>query len=155
MKISSADLMSEVKNFITRHGTFLAGIEAKHGLPPYLLYAVGSRETDLSSYYESHPGDGGHGHGPWQLDDRSHTITAKTTIVTYADIAGQMLHDLLAHFHGDLKSALSAYNAGVGGAERGLRETGNSDQHTTGGDYGQDVQDRAFHIQDLMTKIQN
>src|SRR5258708_13007329 len=40
--------------------------ELAHGLPKMLLFAVGSRETDLTNEV----GDNGHGHGVWQLDDR-------------------------------------------------------------------------------------
>ena len=38
-----------------------------------------------------------------------------------------------------LKFALSAYNAGAGGAWSGYREEGDSDARTTGRDYGRDV----------------
>ena len=48
---------------------FIHQAELACGLPRMLLFAAGSRETNLTSEV----GDFGHGHGVWQLDDRSHT----------------------------------------------------------------------------------
>jgi hypothetical protein len=47
---------------------FIHRTELARGLPRMLLFAVGSRETNLTNEV----GDSGHGHGVWQLDDRSH-----------------------------------------------------------------------------------
>jgi len=48
---------------------FIHQAELARGLPRMLLFAVGSREANLANEV----GDFGHGHGIWQLDDRSHT----------------------------------------------------------------------------------
>ena len=45
---------------------FIHQTELARGLPRMLLFAVGSRETNLTNEV----GDFGHGHGVWQLDDR-------------------------------------------------------------------------------------
>jgi hypothetical protein len=147
MKVSILELLNEVDAFYQRHPGVVNAAEAKHKLPHRLLYAVGSRETNLAEHWEQTPGDGGHGHGTWQLDDRSHKIPSPFPMALQADMAAQLLSDLIAHFKGNVKSAVSAYNAGVGGAERGLRATNNSDQFTTGHDYGQDTLERLRYIQ--------
>src|SRR5262249_36675913 len=42
--------------------------EKRHNLPPGLLLAIASRETDMQDIV----GDAGHGRGLFQIDDRSH-----------------------------------------------------------------------------------
>ena len=103
-------------------------VEAQHGLPRNLLLAVGSRETNLTNEV----GDGGHGHGVWQLDDRSHTIAPgfDADVHQQAEAAARMLQELHQRF-GDWRKALNAYNSG--------RPT---DESTTGGNYGPDVLQR-------------
>lgn len=49
---------------------FITEINDSCGLATNLLYAVGSRETNLMNEV----GDGGHGHGLFRLDNRSHAI---------------------------------------------------------------------------------
>lgn len=147
MKITGDELLAEVDAFYRRHPGMVNAAEAKHKLPPRTLYALGSRETNLSAHFEQTPGDGGHGHGTWQLDDRSHKIPKPFPMDMQCDMAAALIASLIAHFKGNVKAAFSAYNAGIGGAERGLRETGNSDQYTTGRDYGQDTLDRLHFIQ--------
>jgi len=146
MKITGPELLAEVDAFYKRHPGVVNVAEAKHKLPSRILYAVGSRETNLAEHWEQTPGDGGHGHGTWQLDDRSHQIPAPFPIELQADMAAELLAGLIAHFKGNVKSALSAYNAGVGGADSGIRH-GNSDLFTTGKDYGQDCLDRMHYVQ--------
>lgn len=138
MRITPTALAAEVQAFDLRHPGVVAAAEIRHGLPKHLLHAVGSRETNLSAYYETHPGDGGHGRGTFQLDDRSHTIPSPFPVTTQADVAASMLHNLIQTFSGNLKSACSAYNAGVTGARNGIAQ-GDSDLFTTGHDYGADV----------------
>lgn len=146
MKIDGNELLTQVDAFFKRHPHVTDVAENKHRIPHHLLYAVGSRETNLSEHYEQTPGDGGHGHGTWQLDDRSHTIPKPFPIELQADMAAALLASLIAHFRGNLKSALSAYNAGVGGAEHGLIQHNDSDFGTTGHNYGQDTLDRLHYI---------
>lgn len=107
-----------------------------YGLPPYLLHAVGSRETNLTNEI----GDGGHGHGIFQLDNRSHTIPPgfDSDITMQAVTAAAMLSALYQRY-GDWTSACNAYNSGS-------PLTAN----TAGGDYGPDVMARqAFLLQQL------
>jgi hypothetical protein len=120
---------------------------AAEGLPFSLVLAVASRETNVKNI----AGDGGHGCGPMQLDNRSHHIPADwpqdpTEVVR---LCCELLKDLHTWAHAQYlgvtanwwKIALSAYNAGQRNAARGAAR-GDSDRYTTGADYGRDVQAR-------------
>ena len=81
-------------------------------------------------------GDHGHGHGIWQLDDRSHRIPPgfDRNPEQQARTAAEMLHNLHNRFH-SWEQALNAYNSGRPDAT-----------HTTGHNYGPDVLNRLHHI---------
>lgn len=121
-------------NRARRDWPWIRDVEDHFGLPHGLLHAVGSRETGLRNIV----GDRGHGHGVWQLDDRSHPIPPgfDGNVRAQADVAGQMLHDLGQRFHGDWRRALNTYNSGQPG-----------DRGTTGHNYGPDVLRRLAVIQ--------
>lgn len=109
---------------------FLTDLETSYGLPPFLLFAAGSRETNLDpAYAQGSTGDGGHGHGVWQLDDRWHVIPEgfDTDPRAQALTAAEQLASLRAAWGGWLE-ALNAYNSGSPLTAK-----------TTGGDYGPDV----------------
>jgi hypothetical protein len=69
MRILPRDLRAE---YLHAKATwpFVTEVNDAHSMPRSLLFAVGSRETNLRNVV----GDGGHGHGVFQLDDRSHQI---------------------------------------------------------------------------------
>jgi hypothetical protein len=111
-------------------------------------------------------GDGGHGRGLFQIDDRSHTTFlrqqgANTPGGKPAVPAAAKYAAGLVRFNFDfgvkngvperdrLKFALSAYNAGAGGALEGFK-VGDSDRRTTGGDYGKAVLGRFAIYQSLL-----
>lgn len=132
-----------------------------------LLEALGSRESNMMNII----GDGGHGRGMYQLDDRyqqpylhghrgcrngSNTpaysnALAPGRVPTIFAGAAQACRIIEANIvyakhagvpYGEwMKFALSAYNAGLGGAEKGFKE-GDSDRYTTGHDYAKDVLER-------------
>ncbi|MGR4065354.1 MAG: transglycosylase SLT domain-containing protein [Vulcanimicrobiaceae bacterium] len=95
----------------------IAGAARRHGLDPRLLAAVAAQETGGpgSNGGSNVVGDGGHGHGVFQIDDRWHAF-AKTPAAAdpakNADYAAGMLSGLIARYGGDVHAALSAYNAG-------------------------------------------
>ncbi|MEO6834616.1 MAG: transglycosylase SLT domain-containing protein [Candidatus Tumulicola sp.] len=95
----------------------IAGAARRHGLDPELLAAVAAQETGGPDSNAGHNvlGDGGHGHGVFQIDDRWHAF-AKTPAAMdpaqNADYAAGMLSGLLARYKGNVHQALSAYNAG-------------------------------------------
>ena len=89
----------------------------RHGLDPELLAAVAAQETGGpdTNAGRNVVGDGGHGHGLFQIDDRWHTFAATTDVMDpakNADYAAGMLSGLLKQYGGNVREALSAYNAG-------------------------------------------
>jgi hypothetical protein len=124
MDISPANLERECRA-ARAQWPYIDVVEADHRLARGLLYAMGSRETNLTNVR----GDGGHGHGVWQLDDRWHTIPPgfDKNVELQAVAAAAMFVSMLAATK-DLVSALDIYNSGQ------PRPAG-----TTGGDYGPDV----------------
>ncbi len=63
-------------------------------------------------------GDGDHGYGVFQIDNRSHSDFTSTpqamNPADNAEYAAGMMEDLLAKYDGDVHKALSAYNSGKG-----------------------------------------
>jgi hypothetical protein len=110
---------------------FIPAVEDEHGLPRWMLLAVGLRETGLRHIV----GDGGHGHGPWQYDDRTPGRAAAIARIDggdtqfAAEIAAGMLRSLFVRY-GDWVKALNVYNSGQTTTER-----------TTGHNYGPNVMD--------------
>ena len=131
MDISESDLSAEYQRAKSKW-PFIRQTEVARGLPRMLLFAIGSRETNLTNEV----GDFGHGHGVWQLDDRSHTppggfAAFDGNVPQQCSTAADMLHDLLAIEAGNVERAANRYNSGQ-------PETA----HTTHGDYGPDVVER-------------
>jgi hypothetical protein len=95
----------------------IARAAARHGLDPRLLAAVAAQETGGpdTNAGSNIVGDGGHGRGVFQIDDRFHAF-AKTSAAMdpaqNADYAAGMLRGLMDRYGGDSHKALSAYNAG-------------------------------------------
>ncbi len=95
----------------------IAQAAARHNLDPELLAAVAAQETGGpgSNGGANIVGDGGHGHGLFQIDDRWHQFARSAAAmdpVKNADYAAGMLSGLLKRYGGDVHKALSAYNAG-------------------------------------------
>jgi Transglycosylase SLT domain len=90
---------------------------AKHGLDAQLLAAVAAQETGGpgANGGRNEVGDGGHGRGLFQIDDRWHDF-AKTAAAMdpaqNADYAAGMLSGLLRRYDGNVREALCAYNSG-------------------------------------------
>jgi len=144
MQISPTDLSNEFKRARKSYPVIEAA-EKQLGLPQFLLFAIGSRETNLTNEV----GDFGHGHGMFQLDDRSHTIPPgfDKSVTAQATKAADMMKSLIHHYPGDLKAACAAYNTGTGNVDAGIRDTGNPDAYTTGHNYGADVIGRMMYLQ--------
>lgn len=133
MNITAAELLSQYHRARTTW-PFIALMERDYGFPDGLLFAVGSRETNLTNEI----GDGGHGHGVWQLDDRSHSIPLgfDTDVLNQCGFAAEMLNDGHVRAQGSWLRALNAYNSGQWNTA-----------FTAGGDYGPDVLERQACIQ--------
>src|SRR5579863_5792387 len=88
----------------------------RYGLDPSLLAAVAAQETGGPDSNAGHNivGDGGHGRGLFQIDDRWHPFASSPEAMdpaSNADYAAGMLHELIGRY-GNVRQALSAYNAG-------------------------------------------
>lgn len=137
MDISPLTLEAEYERAV-KAWPFIPAIEQRYGLPYMCLFAVGSRETNLTNEI----GDGGHGHGVWQLDNRSHTIPMgfENDVNAQAIRAAVMLQGLFKEFGGNERAAYDGYNEGAGAVTVG------SDAGTAGGDYGSDVEQRRVYL---------
>jgi hypothetical protein len=99
------------------YGTAIATAAARHNLDPYLLAAVAAQETGGPGADSGRNvlGDGGHGHGLFQIDDRWHPFARSSAAMdpaANADYAAGLLADNLRRYGGDVRAALSAYNGG-------------------------------------------
>jgi hypothetical protein len=95
----------------------ITGAARRHGLDPELLAAVAAQETGGPGSNSGHNvvGDGGHGHGLFQIDDRWHAFARTPDAMEpgrNADYAAAMISGLLARYKGNVHAALSAYNSG-------------------------------------------
>ncbi|MFL5349981.1 MAG: peptidoglycan-binding protein [Hyalangium sp.] len=124
----------------------------KYNLDPALIFAVMSRESGGKNIR----GDGGHGRGLMQIDDRSwgswlsgHNggMDPASNIMKGAEI----LRANLDQFKGNTKAALAAYNAGGGNVNKALRAGHDPDSVTTGHNYGSDVLKREAQFKGVST----
>ena len=95
----------------------IAGAASRYDVDPELLAAVAAQETGGpgSNAGANVVGDGGHGHGLFQIDDRWHAFASTPAArdpEKNADYAAGMLSGLLKQYGGNVREALSAYNAG-------------------------------------------
>lgn len=114
-------------------GDLIDAAERRLELPSRILWAIYSRETNLNPYYFSHTGDGGHGHGIGQVDDRSHDIPLdwQVNLSWQVNASAEIFSGCLTLEDRDVVRAANRYNSGQ-----------NETRFTTGKDYGPDVFDR-------------
>lgn len=170
MRITSAELARQDGRLSTLARAAIARAARPHPhVDVALLKAVMSRETDMRNIV----GDGGHGRGGWQIDDRWHGAWLEqvrgcrsgSSIPVYrsARPAGRVptisvgARKAAAILEANVEAAIragipdghrmdvavAAYNAGMGGALRGWKTDRNPDRFTTGADYSRDVLARA------------
>lgn len=112
--------MSTISSLAQRGVAFapqIASAAAKYGVDPVLLAAVAAQETGGpgANGGRNIVGDGGHGHGVFQIDDRFHDFARTPQVMdpqANADYAAGMISGLLKRYGGNVHEALSAYNAG-------------------------------------------
>ena len=107
-------------NLTVAFGSEISAAATRHHLDPRLLAAVAAQETGGPGADSGRNivGDAGHGHGVFQIDDRWHAFARSPAAMDpgrNADYAAGLLESNLNRYH-DLRSALSAYNAGSPGA---------------------------------------
>lgn len=145
MTISTADLVAQYRRAVAEW-PWVSAVERAVGLPPMLLWAVGSRETNLRNVV----GDGGYGVGIWQRDRRAHVLPG--TVTWYLDHPRRQAEDaaaLLLGLHGRLggwHAAIAAYNAGEGAVRAAIAGGADPDSRTTGRDYAADVESRRHRL---------
>ncbi|GEM_PF-5512424 len=145
MDISISDLRAQ----LTRARSdfpFIDAAEQQHGLPAFLLYAVGSRESNLRNIagdFSQRPGESSkrfHGFGVWQRDSGAFGVGMSylDDVPKQAEDAGGLLASNFARF-GRWDAATAAYNAGAGAVSKALQAGRSVDSVTTGKDYSTDV----------------
>jgi hypothetical protein len=131
---------------------------------PSIVAAIGSRESGwglfLSPRGPAGTGDGGHGRGLMQIDDRYHPEFINSGLwsnplenIRYA--VGQVLNQSYQYLDRAttldgvdlLRGAIAAYNAGVGNVISAVNQGLDVDYYTTGRDYSWDVLNRAGWFQ--------
>lgn len=130
---------------------------ATFSFPIAVLIAIASRETNIRNIV----GDGGHGHGLMQVDNRvlkgSEILASKRTWLIHNQ--SKQLHVGKRIFKGRgfrtadeiLCVAIAGYNCGETCAYYHFSTSGNPDLGTTGRDYSADVLKRAAIFSRLLT----
>ncbi len=100
-----------------RYGAQIEAAAKRHGVDPRLLAAIAAQETGGpgSNSGNNVIGDGGHGRGVFQIDDRSWAFArtpAAMDPAQNADMAATILRDNLQRYGGNARMAVSAYNSG-------------------------------------------
>jgi soluble lytic murein transglycosylase-like protein len=142
-----------------------------HGFNLALLLAIGSRESNLNPYYQSHSGDEGNGYSMWQIDKRLYpefVASGDWRDVTKAvDKAAEVLQEKLLEVRrlgktavrrplvggdAELRIAVAAYNTGSKRAFRSWLAFSDPDRATTGQDYSSDVMTRRNRFAELLAE---
>jgi LysM repeat protein len=148
--LASEAMAATDRTRVMRHRDKFVAAGKKFGLPPALLAAIASRESRGGNVLAADgTGDGGHGFGIMQVDDRNDFAVVRTggpSGQRHIDQATGILKDKLEAVkrkfpdlaeEKQLATAVSRYNGGRGRAHP------ESDLGTTGSDYMNDVWARA------------
>jgi len=139
---------------------------AQYGFRPSLIAAIICRETAALDMYCFPPpkgklGDGGHGAGPMQIDDRSFPawhkdwsagkLSLESGIEKGCEVLSLKLKEVTKAFpnapHVDLlRYAVAAYNSGLGGVRKSLSQGTDPDARTTSKNYSADVLEMATFL---------
>lgn len=145
MKITAAQMDAQYKVAIKYAGSLMDEVEKEFDLPPFSMYAIGSRETNFDPYYIDHAGDYGNGHGWWQVDKRYHEIPDDwaSDIEWQCYKGGEIFADCLEAADEDIIAAFNRYNSGQELTSK-----------TTGKDYGPDVESRRQYLLNKYGKVE-
>jgi hypothetical protein len=135
----------------------------------WILMGIASRESRFGLLLdENGRGDGGHGHGIMQVDDRSHAAFCDgegwqdlrnsleyvhhNVIVPSFNYLGENCFELVKEDYRALfKATVAAYNCGPGNVRKALEAGTDMDSLTTGRDYAKDVLARAKTLYGALT----
>lgn len=137
MNLSRAQLRAQYERARPLLGELVDDAEKAFQLPPRIMWAIYSRETNLDPHWITNPGDSGHGHGLkakiGQVDDRSHPIPDdwRTNLAWQVGTSAQIFANGYRRTGGDIVRAANRYNSGQ-----------EQTRYTTGKDYGPDVYER-------------
>jgi soluble lytic murein transglycosylase-like protein len=159
---SKAEILSQLTEINKRdYEALIMKAAEDFNFQPSVIGGVGSRESFwgliLTPKGPTGTGDGGHGRGLMQIDDRFH-VFARTGNWKDPEANIRFGCDLLADNRavlkregltgrGLLRATLASYNGGLGAVLRALDQGVDVDSVTTGRDYGKDVLDRAGWFQ--------
>lgn len=131
------------------------------GEDPFVLAAIAERESLYGRALDAQGrGDGGRAYGIWQIDERYHREFIESggwrDATKSAVYAAQLLKANREALRGPVaaefgegmveRAVIAAYNASINSVLRGLREVGDPDRYTTGGNYSRDVLARAARL---------
>jgi hypothetical protein len=122
---------------IPEHGQWMVepiiAASRTYGVSPFLLGAIVAWESDFGQARGYTPkgaadgtADGGHGHTPWQIDDRSHAAFLATADLTDINVStdyavGHVLMPLIRQFGAaNIPAVLAGYNAGAGAVKKAI-----------------------------------
>src|SRR5262245_29122061 len=97
-----------------------------------ILLAIASQETDARNIR----GDGGHGRGLMQIDDRYHQTFLRNNqegmdVETNVEYAAALLANNIAYFKGSYEQGIAAYNCGPGNVSKAVKKGYSPDTYTT------------------------
>jgi hypothetical protein len=92
-------------------------LEARYGLPSGLLDRMWNQESGRGRAMKSPKGAKGH-FGFMDSTAQEYGLSDPNDLSQAAGAAARYMHDLLAHYGGDLTHALAAYNWGMGNVDR-------------------------------------
>lgn len=155
-KSGRAAAVEDLQRVLAFKGEIMSAAQ-RHGARACVVAAILSRETrGLPKFFI---GDGGHGCGPMQIDDRSFPDVCREykagrkTNAEMIDFGAKVLREKVMalrenrHLGGDrvkLECAgIAAYNCGQGNVAKLLAAGRDVDAYTTGKDYSADVLERA------------
>jgi len=107
----------------------IKNLENAYKLPAGLLDQIWAAESSRGANPDAYHENSAHAMGEFQFipdTARRFGITDRNNFDQSATGAAKYLQDLLAEFHGDLRKAVAAYNAGEGRVEDAVRQYGNA-----------------------------
>ena len=133
----------------------------------WVLMGIASRESRFGLLLdENGRGDGGHGHGIMQIDDRSHAgfcssgqwhdlaasleYIHKNVIVPAFNYLGDHFELFGEDYTALFRGAIAAYNCGPGNVQKAMEAGQDVDARTTGKDYSADVIERAMALKEAL-----
>lgn len=152
--ISTEDFYYSLPLAAQPYADVIAQVSSETGVDPYLIAAIGMRESGWGNLLRPRgpggTGDSGHGHGLFQIDDR--TWAGWLAMMAWQEPLTNVRKGVsiyLANRSYFLKkgvmdptltqAALAGFNRGATAVWTDLQASGNPDRRTAGGDYGETV----------------